>query len=118
MSVLRCAAVIVALSALSAAPLRAADTVTGRWAVDPAWCWSFGATAAQSPLIVTDTALRWSADACRIGRSYKTGNTVHIQAYCWGEGGEKSIPVSLHPRGKRLSVTWDRGTRSDLQRCP
>jgi hypothetical protein len=49
---------------------------------------------------------------------YKTGETIYIQAFCWGEAGEKLIPVSLHPHAGRLTVTWDRGTRGDLQRCP
>jgi len=101
MSILWCAAVFVVLSALSAAPLHAAEPVTGRWAVDPSWCWSFGATAVQSPLIVTDTALRWSADACRIERSYKTGDTVNIQAPCWGDGGDvrSRYPCARMPAG-------------------
>jgi hypothetical protein len=49
---------------------------------------------------------------------YKAGETIYIQALCWAETGEKSIPVSLHPHAGRLSVTWDHGTRGDLQRCP
>jgi hypothetical protein len=49
---------------------------------------------------------------------YKTGDTVHIQAFCWGETGEHSVPVSLHPHAGKLSVTWDRGALGDMQRCP
>ena len=96
----------------------AADSVTGRWALDESACTRLFGTPAQSPLVVTESALRWSSDACRIARMYKTGDTVHIQAMCWGEGGEKSIPVSLRPHGGRLAVTWDRGARGDLRRCP
>jgi hypothetical protein len=118
MTFLRGAAVAFLLSTASATSTNAADTVTGRWASDPSWCASFGATAAQSPLIVSDTALRWSADSCRIERSYKTGDTVHIQALCWGDGGERSIPVSLRPHAGRLVVTWNRGARGELRRCP
>ena len=73
--------------------------------------------AAQSPLVVTESAVRWSDDACRIGRMYKTGDTVHIQAMCWGDTGEQSIPVSLRPHGGRLPVTWDRG-RAATQALP
>lgn len=102
----------------AAMPALAADAVTGRWAADASSCMGDGATAAQSPLIVTNSGLRWSADACRIERMYKTGETIHIQALCWGEGGERSIPVSLRPRGDKLLVTWDRGARGELQRCP
>ena len=118
MSFLRSAAVTFVLSAASAASIQAAETVTGRWAVDESACARWFGTAAQSPLIVTERALRWSSDACRIERTYKTGDTVHIQAKCWGDAGEKSIPVSLRPHGGRLAVTWDRGARSDLRRCP
>ena len=107
-----------ALSSLKATSSHASETVNGRWALDASACGLFGNSPAQSPLIVTDSALRWSADACRIARMYKTGDTVHIQALCWGEGGERSIPVSLRPHAGRLAVTWDRGARGDLQRCP
>lgn len=118
MTFLRGAAVAFVLSAASAASISAADSVTGRWAVDESACARFFGPAAQSPLIVTERALRWSSEACRIERSYKAGDTVHIQAMCWGDGGEKSIPVSLRPHSGRLQVTWDRGTRGDLKRCP
>jgi len=104
-----------ALSGLNATSSHATDTVTGRWAADPSACSFFGA---QSPLVVTDYAVRWFGDSCRIGRMYKTGDTVHIQAFCWSQAGERSIPVSLHPHAGRLSVTWDHGARGDLRRCP
>ena len=116
MSVWKCAAVA-ALLAIAGEPAPAADAVTGRWAVDPSSCSSFSLNAEQSPLIVTDSAVRWRDDACRIARMYKTGDTVHIQAMCWGFTGERSIPVSLRPHGGRLQVTWDRAPRGDLRRC-
>jgi hypothetical protein len=118
MNVLRCAAVGFLLSTANATSINATEAVTGRWALDASFCTRWFGTAAQSPLIVTDSALRWSDDACRIERSYKTGDTVHIQALCWGDGRERSIPVSLRPHGGRLAVTWDRGSRGDMQRCP
>ena len=93
MKVLQWLAAFVLLAA-STSSVRAAEPVTGRWAADPAACGSFGAA---RPLIVTDTAVRWHDDACRITRMYKTGDTVHIQALCWGEGGERSVPVSRAP---------------------
>jgi hypothetical protein len=114
----KCATALVALSALGASSLQAAESVNGRWAVDESACTRWFGPAAQSPLIVTDTAVRWSDDACRIERTYKTGDIVHIQAMCWGNGGERSIPVSLRPHAGRLAVTWDRGARGDLKRCP
>ena len=110
--------VLMALSCLNAKPSRAEESFTGRWAANPLSCEGFGGTGIQSPLVVTNYAVRWSGDSCRIGRMYKTGDTVHIQAFCWGEAGEKSIPVSLHRQGGQLSVSWDRGARSTLQRCP
>ena len=112
------AAVLMALSFLNATSSQAGESVTGRWAANPTSCEGFAGTGAESPLVVTNYAVRWSGDSCRIGRMYKTGDTVHIQAFCWGETGERSIPVSLHPHDKRLSVTWDRGALGDLQRCP
>lgn len=118
MTVLRCAAVLLALAGLNATSSHATETVTGRWAADPSACSFFGGTAAQSALVVTDYAVRGFGDSCRIGRMYKTGDTVHIQALCWGEAGERSIPVSLHPHAGRLSVIWDHGARGDLRRCP
>jgi hypothetical protein len=119
---------VAAMLAAVAAPARAAQSVTGRWAADASACGLFAATAEQSPLVVTHSALRWHNDACRIARMYKTGDTVHIQALCWSFAGEDliaaghamrehSIAVSLRPHGGLLAVTWDRGWRGDFRRC-
>jgi len=118
MNVVRGAAVALVLSAANSTSIQAAETVTGRWAVDLPACTRFVGAASDLPLTVTDDALRWSDDACRIERSYKTGDTIHIQANCWGIGGVRSIPVSLRPHGGRLAVTWDRGAHGELRRCP
>jgi hypothetical protein len=115
MTFLKIAAAFAALVASCVPPL-AADNLTGRWAADAAAC--EGGFFAQSPLVVTNYAVRWQGDTCRIGRMYKAGETTYIQAFCWGATGERSIPVSLHPHAGRLSVTWDRGARGELQRCP
>ena len=117
MTLLRGAAVALVLAA-NATVSEAAETVTGRWALNESACASWFGTGAQSALIVSETSLRWSSDACRIERTYKAGDTVHIQAMCWGDAGEKSIPVSLRPRGGRLAVIWDRGARGEFKRCP
>jgi hypothetical protein len=61
--------------------------------------------------------VRWLGDTCRVGRMYKTGETIHLQAFCWSADGERSIPVSMTPRAGRLSVIWDRGPHGDLRRC-
>ena len=112
------AVVLMGLSVFNATSGEAEESANGRWAANPASCEGFSLSGAQSPLVVSNYAVRWQGDTCRIGRMYKTGETIYIQALCWGEAGEKSIPVSLHPRGNRLSVTWDHGTRGELQRCP
>jgi hypothetical protein len=117
MKSLNLAAVLLVLYGLNAAASHAEESVNGRWAVNPASCDSFGGSGSQSPLVVTSYAVRWSGDSCRIGRMYKTGDTVHIQALCWGEAGEKSIPVSLHQLAGRLTVTWDRGALGVMKRC-
>lgn len=101
---------------MTAAPAVAASDITGRWG-DDATC---GAAffSADAPLSVTNYAVRWRGDSCRVGRMYKTGDTIHIQAWCWDMAGERSIPVSLRPHGGKLSVVWDRAHRADLRRCP
>ncbi len=116
MTAVKSFAALALLAAASLTSARAEPSVTGRWAADPSSCALFG-NAAQSPLIVTDSAVRWHDDACRIARMYKTGDTVHIQALCWSFAGERSIPVSLRPHGGLLAVTWDRARRGDLRRC-
>ncbi len=113
MQLARSAAVLAVLAAC--APTYAADNLTGRWAADAAAC--EGGFFAQSPLVVTGYAVRWQGDSCRIGRMYKAGETIYIQAHCWSADGERSIPVSLHPRAGRLALTWDRTPRGDLKRC-
>ncbi len=113
----KCAGVLCVLTAGSTS-MQAAETVNGRWALDTAACARDGETAAHSPLIVSESALRWFSDACRISRMYKTGDTIHIQATCWGNQGERSIPVSLRPHAGKLEVRWDRAASGDMRRCP
>lgn len=116
MTLAKYAAALVLLAAAGLVPVKAEEAITGRWSVSPGACALFG-NAETAPLIVTDSAVRWHDDACRIGRVYKTGDTIHIQALCWGLSGERSIPISLRPHGGLLAVTWDRRGRGDLRRC-
>lgn len=109
------AAVLTVVAAALCAPAQATQSVTGRWAADAAAC--DGGFFAQTPLVVTTDAVRWQGDSCRIGRMYKAGEAVYIQALCWGADGERSVPVSLHPRAGKLSLTWDRARKGELQRC-
>lgn len=93
------------------------DKVTGRWAVDQDACAGFSLSVERMPLVVTDYAVRWRGDSCRIVRMYKTGRDVHIQALCWGAAGERSVPVSLSPHAGKLQLRWDRVVSGDLKRC-
>ena len=116
MRLLTCAAAFLALSAVPAA--FATDSVNGRWAATSDSCWGDSSTPAQSPFVVSSYAVRWMGDTCRVGRMYKTGETLHLQALCWTPDGERTIPVSITPHGGKLAVVWNRGARGDLERCP
>lgn len=110
-------ALVLGLLAGAGAGAHAADSVTGRWALDPSACSGLSFSDAQTPLVVTDYSVRWRGDACRIARMYKAGDTVHIQADCWGVTGERSVPVSLRPHAGKLQLRWDRVASGDLRRC-
>lgn len=107
---------VAALAATAAPALAASDLIAGRWGDEASCNAAFFSGAA--PLTVTGYAVRWRGESCRVGRMYKAGDTVHIQAWCWDMAGERSIPVSLRPHGGKLSVTWDRTHRAELRRCP
>ena len=109
---------LAALAASSATALHAAESMNGRWAADPSFCAGVGLTPAQAPLVVTNEALRWSGEICRVGRSYRTGDTLHLEALCWDKAGRHTIPVSLRLSGNRIFVVWNRAPRGELRRCP
>jgi hypothetical protein len=110
------AALLCGAGATAVSPALAAEAHTGRWALNPAACAGFGDTQATAPLIVSDTTLRW-LQSCRIGKSYKLGQALYIQARCAGEGAS-DIPVTLDLRtGDRLRVTWNGGKTAELRRC-
>jgi len=118
MSLTRVAAVAaVALMTGQAIAAQSDEKVTGRWAVDQDACSGFSFSVERMPLVVTDYAVRWRGDSCRIARMYKTGPDVHIQALCWSATGEHSVPVSLTPHAGRLQLRWDRINSGDLKRC-
>jgi len=118
MNVVKFVAVLVALAAMAATTAQAADPIVGRWAADPSYCAGIGGTQTQSPLVVTDNSVRWSGDACRIGRVYRAGDTAYIEAFCSGGSRERAIAVTLRSHGDQLAVTWDRGVPADMRRCP
>jgi hypothetical protein len=105
------------ISSIGIGTIHAAESMSGRWAEDAAACSTFGLPA-KSPLVVSDTALRWRDEVCRIGRQYRVGDTLHLEAFCWGDGGERAIPVSLRLAGDRIHVSWGRVTQGELRRCP
>ena len=89
----------------------AAESMSGRWAEDEAACAAFGT--AKSALVVSDTSLRWRDETCRTGRQYRTGDTLHVEAFCHGG----TVPVSLRLAGDRIVVNWARVLQGQLQRC-
>ena len=118
MTLFRVAVALMALALSNTTSSLAAERVNGRWAADAAACWGGGCTPVLSPFVVSSYAVRWLGDTCRVGRMYKTGETIHLQAMCWSAEGERTIPVSLTPHAGKLAVVWNRGARGDLQRCP
>ena len=87
----------------------AAEAFVGRWAISPAACSGYGNTLLTAPLIASDTTVRWYQGACRIGKMYKLGTAVYIQARC-DEDTTTDTPITLDARGaERLRVTWNRG---------
>lgn len=104
-------------AALFVAPVVAAEPHIGRWAIDPSACNSEGDTVATSPLVVTQTSLRWFTASCRIGKIYKVGDRLHIQARCSGEGSVSTVPITLKTYGDRMAVTWGQSPAEEMLRC-
>jgi hypothetical protein len=101
-----------------AGAVRAEEPINGRWAIDPRGCRIDGDTSETAPLYVTDKTLRWFVADCRIGKSYKIGNALYIQARCSNEGSRSSIPVKLDLVSRdKLAVTWDGSKIKDMRRC-
>ena len=95
----------------------AAESFVGRWAIDPAGCTVEGDTSSTAPLYATATSVKWFVASCRIGKMYKTGHAVHIQAQCSAEGKVRSTPITLEARGDRMRVTWDGVKVEEMRRC-
>ena len=95
----------------------AVEPFVGRWAISPAACSGYGNTLQTAPLVASDTTVRWYPGTCRIGKMYKLGATVYIQAHCYGDT-TTDTPITLELRGgDRLRVTWNRGRTEELRRC-
>lgn len=95
----------------------AEDETRGRWGASEAACsaWA-GSTAADTALMVTSYAVVWYDGFCRIGRMYKTGKAVHMEAHCWNQG-DRPTPVTLEASGNRMKASWNRGPATLLKRC-
>jgi hypothetical protein len=106
---------LVSLAASAATALHAAEPMTGRWAADPSLCAGIGASG-EALLVVTRQSLRGAGATCRIGRSYRTGNTLHVEVFCVDKARRHGIPVSLHLAGDRITVVWKHAPRAKLQR--
>jgi hypothetical protein len=111
-------ATLIALAGFGAPVLHASEPVTGRWAADPSLCAGQGTASGKAVLMVTNETLRWAGEVCRVGRSYRTGDTLHLEAFCSGKGSKHRIPVSLRLHGDRVFVNWNRVARGGLWRCP
>jgi hypothetical protein len=96
----------------------AAEPILGRWAIDPEGCKVEGDTAETAPLFVTQNTVKWFVAHCTVGKSYKVGKALYIQARCSGEGKRYTIPITLDlVAPDRLAVTWDRSRVKEMMRC-
>lgn len=101
-----------------AAPACAEEPINGRWSIDPEGCKIDGDTSETAPLYVTDKTIKWWVASCRVGKSYKVGNALFIQARCSNEGSRQSISVKLDLVSRdKLAVTWNGGKIHDMRRC-
>jgi hypothetical protein len=105
------------LGLMAAGAAEAADSHIGRWAIDPIGCTIDGDTSATAPMYVSSTTVKWLVASCTIGKMYKVGNAVHIQARCSNEGKIVSTPITLEPHGDRMRVTWNGSKIEDMRRC-
>ena len=106
----------IGVRAAAAAPADAIEPFVGRWGVSQEACSGYGNTVQTAPLIATQTRVRWYPGTCRIGKMYKLGTAVYIQAHCFGDSAS-DMPITLETRGGKLRVTWNRGRTEELQRC-
>ena len=105
-----------ALALASSNAAVATEFFVGRWTSNPGVC--SGDDASARPMIVTENSLHRSALSCRIGKMYKAGRAVYIQAYCSVDGRMSTVPITLEERGPRLGVIWNNEQMEEMQRCP
>jgi hypothetical protein len=109
---------LVGIGVFLVSPALAVEPINGRWAIDAEGCKIDGDTSETAPLTVTDKTLKWFVADCRVGKSYKIGNALYIQARCSNEAERHSIAVKLDLVSRdRLAVTWDGSKIKDMRRC-
>jgi hypothetical protein len=102
------------IGAATVSSVLAAESFLGRWAVTPAACQGQGGNAATAPLVATGAWLTWFDGPCRIGKMYKAGHAVYLQAHCPAKG---DVPVTLNASGDRMRVTWGNARFEEMRRC-
>ena len=106
--------VLAACAIVAAMPAYAAEPFIGRWAVNAAACSGPGDTPANAVLVATATSLSWLGSYCRVGKIYKVGEAIYLEARCWDAG---DLPATLVVQGDRMQVTWNRARLPDMRRC-
>jgi hypothetical protein len=100
------------------AGMAAAAAQEARFAFAPIACDGEAFTRRETPLILSDSSIRWFDTDCTIVGSYKVGEAWYLQARCSAWGKTSTIPVMLELRGERLRVGWNREPIEEMQRCP
>lgn len=98
-------------------PANADDRFLGRWSINPSGCTVRGNTAETTPLVVTETAVAWLPGYCTIKKSYLIGEGLYLQTQCLNDGSNRTMPIGLQLKGKKLVVTWDQTKAGEMQRC-
>jgi hypothetical protein len=115
---MRAVGIVLAISLGLADLAYAEEPINGRWAIDPQGCKIDGDTSETASLYVTNKTLKWWVADCRVGKSYKVGNALYIQARCSNEGARHSLSVKLDLVSRdRLAVTWGGSKTSEMRRC-
>ena len=93
------------------------DRFLGRWSINPSGCSVRGSTADTTPLVVTETSVAWFPGYCTIKKSYLIGEGLYLQAQCLNDGVNRTMPIGLQLKGRKLMVTWDQTKAGEMQRC-
>ena len=78
-----------------AGPALSQEPINGRWAIDPQGCRIDGDSSETASLYIAARTIKWWVADCRIGKSYKVGNALYIQARCSNEGARHSLAAEV-----------------------